>query len=125
MTTIAVTLELYEPVKAVLDGPPDGVPASVLTQTPFKMPIAVVVGGKGDKGDKGDTGENGTSGAGYTHTQASASAVWTINHNLGFRPTVYVIDSAGSDVEGSVVHTSLNQVVITFSGAFSGYARLT
>jgi hypothetical protein len=29
----------------------------------------------------------GTSG-GYTHTQAVASAVWTINHNLGFSPNV-------------------------------------
>jgi hypothetical protein len=77
---------------------------------------------KGDKGDKGDTG---TSGAGYIHTQDVPSATWTITHNLGFRPDVSVTDSAGTEVEGGVAHPTINQTVITFSGGFSGFARLT
>ena len=61
----------------------------------------------------------------YTHTQGVPSATWTINHNLGFRPIIAVTDSAGSEYVGDVEHTNLNTLVVTFSGAFSGSARLT
>lgn len=61
----------------------------------------------------------------YTHEQASPSATWTINHNLGFFPVVAATDSAGSEVEGDVAHPTANQTVLTFSGAISGVARLT
>ncbi len=61
----------------------------------------------------------------YTHTQASASATWTINHNLGFRPEVAVTDAGGNERCGSVSHTSNNQTVIRFATALAGFARLT
>lgn len=60
--------------------------------------------------------------AGYTHTQATASAQWNVTHNLGRYPAVSVVDSAGSKVVGDVRYTSLNSVTITFSAPFSGYA---
>jgi hypothetical protein len=60
----------------------------------------------------------------YVHEQALPSDTWTITHNLGFRPDVSVTDSAGSEVEGGVNHPTVNQTVLTFSGAFSGTARL-
>ena len=62
--------------------------------------------------------------AAYVYTQAMPSAVWTINHNLGFRPVVYIIDTAGTEVVGFVEHPTVNQAVITFSAGFAGQARL-
>lgn len=58
----------------------------------------------------------------YTHTQAVASAVWTINHNLGGEPTAVVLDSAGTQCEGTFSYPSKNQMVITFTAAFTGTA---
>lgn len=58
----------------------------------------------------------------YTHTQSVASAVWTINHNLGGEPTAVVLDSAGTQCEGTFSYSSKNQMVITFTAAFTGTA---
>ena len=60
----------------------------------------------------------------YTHNQAVPSSVWTIAHNMGKNPSVSIVDSAGDEVVGQVIHTSLNQVVISFTAAFSGKAYL-
>lgn len=73
-------------------------------------------------------GPQGPSGAAglvfYVHTQAVASAVWTINHNLNGNPTAVVLDSAGTQCEGTFSYPSGNQMVITFSSAFSGTAYI-
>ena len=61
----------------------------------------------------------------YAHTQGVSSSTWTINHNLDFYPNVTVVDSAGTIVEGEIAYTSRNQVVLTFSAAFSGKAYLS
>lgn len=58
----------------------------------------------------------------YTHTQAVSSAVWTINHNLNGEPTAVVLDSAGTQCEGTFSYPSKNQMVITFTSAFTGTA---
>lgn len=58
----------------------------------------------------------------YTHIQAVASAVWTINHNLNGEPTAVVLDSAGTQCEGTFSYPSKNQMVITFTSAFTGTA---
>jgi hypothetical protein len=58
----------------------------------------------------------------YVHTQAVASAVWTINHNLNGEPTAVVLDSAGTQCEGTFSYPTKNQMVITFTGAFTGTA---
>lgn len=58
----------------------------------------------------------------YVHTQAVASAVWTINHNLGGEPTAVVLDSAGTQCEGTFSYPSKNQMVITFTASFTGTA---
>lgn len=61
----------------------------------------------------------------YVHSQGTASAVWTIPHNLGWYPNVTVIDSAGTTVEGDVTQVSTTQMKITFSAAFTGTAYLS
>lgn len=58
----------------------------------------------------------------YVHTQGSPSAVWTINHNLNGNPTAVVLDSAGTQCEGTFSYPTMNQMVITFTAAFSGTA---
>lgn len=64
------------------------------------------------------------SGAAYTHLQSAPSALWTINHNLGMRPAVSIVDSSGSEVEADVAHQSTNQLVIRFAIPVAGLARL-
>jgi hypothetical protein len=58
----------------------------------------------------------------YVHTQAVSSAIWTINHNLGAEPTAVVLDSAGTQCEGTFSYPSKNTMVITFTAAFTGTA---
>ena len=62
----------------------------------------------------------------YVHTQSSASNLWTINHNLGIKPSIYIYSDGGLKMEGDVLPTtSLNQVQIAFTLPVSGSARLT
>jgi hypothetical protein len=77
----------------------------------------------GPQGIQGVQGPPGPVGAFYLHTQASASASWTINHNLGFQPNVSIKNAGGVEVECEVVHTSNNQCVAYANTAFSGTAR--
>ncbi len=60
----------------------------------------------------------------YVHTQAVASAEWTIQHDLDKYPSVTVVDSGGSVVIGDCQYTSRNTVVLRFNGAFGGKAYL-
>jgi hypothetical protein len=64
-------------------------------------------------------------GAAYVHTQPVSASTWTINHNLGFKPSVELFDSGNQEIDAAVVHTSDNQVVVTFTKATAGFARLT
>lgn len=58
----------------------------------------------------------------YRHVQAEASATWTINHNLGKRPTISIVDSAGTVVIGDVHYNSDAQCIASFSAPFAGEA---
>ena len=65
----------------------------------------------------------------YTHNQSSVSNTWTITHNLNRFPSVTVVDSGNTVVEGTVVYNSNKQLTITFFSAgsplaFSGKAYL-
>jgi hypothetical protein len=60
----------------------------------------------------------------YVFNQNSPSTTWTITHNLGRRPSVTVVDSAGTVVVGEVTYTSDNVLTIQFSAGFSGQAYL-
>jgi len=58
----------------------------------------------------------------FLFIQNIPSNIWTINHNLNKYPSVTVIDSAGTEVEGTVEHVDINNILITFNGSFSGKA---
>jgi hypothetical protein len=61
----------------------------------------------------------------YEHTQGSASTSWAITHNLGFKPNVTVVDSAGNIVEGEIAYTNSNTLTVSFASAFSGKAYIS
>lgn len=98
-----------------------------LTATRPPLALALVPSGSSEAAALAQItpGPPGPSGAGYTHTQVGASTSWTINHNLGVRPNVDIANSGGQKVNADVLHTSLNQVVISFVTPTAGTARLT
>ena len=60
----------------------------------------------------------------YVYNQMSASAEWTITHNLDKYPSVTVVDSAGNAIMGELRYISANSLVVSFSAPFSGKAYL-
>lgn len=63
-------------------------------------------------------------GTSYLHTQSTASAVWTIAHNLGFKPSVELFNAGSQEIDGDVLHLSDNVVQVTFNIPITGFARL-
>lgn len=61
----------------------------------------------------------------YVHTQEAASSEWVIDHGLGGRPSVTVVDSAATTVIGEVSYVSNSRVIVRFTSPFSGFAYLT
>ncbi len=58
----------------------------------------------------------------YVHTQAVASQVWEVKHDLDKYCAVIVVDSAGNVVVGDIVYIDKDNVRITFTASFSGKA---
>lgn len=98
--------------------------------TSWDIVPTLIVGPTGPTGPLGPTGPIGSTGPkgdGYylEYPVGVASAVWTINHNLGAYPSVTTINSAGDQVEGDVDYVSTYIITITFSAPFAGTAILT
>lgn len=60
----------------------------------------------------------------YVHTQSTASAVWTIQHNLSKYPSVTVIDSSGAEVFGNIEYVDVDNITLSFNVAITGKAYL-
>jgi len=59
----------------------------------------------------------------YRHYQTSPATTWTVPHNLGFRPSVMVVDSTYNEIfPGTVHYSDDNNVVLTFSATIAGEA---
>ena len=91
------------------------VPDSLVVVQPI-VPT-VVITAPGPQGASGDPAS-----VFYTHYQNTASDTWTITHNLGGEPTAVVLDSAGTNCEGTFSYPNKNVLVITFTSAFTGTA---
>lgn len=63
----------------------------------------------------------------YTHLQGVASSLWTINHNLGYKPGgIMVFDSGDTQWLGQVTHIDDNTLTIDFNGnTFGGKAYIS
>lgn len=80
----------------------------------------VVVISDAQQGPPGPPGVS--SNASHEHTQSVASDVWTVNHNLGFRPAVSLLSVGGREMWAEVIHTSVNQFVAYFDAPTTGIA---
>lgn len=60
----------------------------------------------------------------YVFDMATASDLWTIEHNLDKYPSVSVVDSGGNIVCGIVHYIDKNSLTVEFNGAFTGKAYL-
>jgi len=72
---------------------------------------------------RGMPGRDGIGVNPYTHTQSSASATWTVAHNLGYHPSVSIETPGGLEMIGEVLHQSNNLLTISFASARAGTAR--
>jgi hypothetical protein len=70
-------------------------------------------------------GPQGPSGTSFEYQQPTPSTTWVINHNLGYRPTVELLDAGSQEIDGAVSHPSINQTIVTLNPATAGTARLT
>lgn len=61
----------------------------------------------------------------YTHNQNVPSDTWVIVHNMNCYPSIVVVDSSESIVQGEYRYDSPNQMTAIFSGGFSGQAFLS
>lgn len=72
---------------------------------------------------KGDPGPPGSGGGGFTHTQTTPSASWTITHNLNAYPPVVVL-VGGEQVYTDVAYVDANTVSLSFPTPTAGAAYL-
>lgn len=56
--------------------------------------------------------------------QSTPSLNWYISHGLGYYPSVELLDDNWNEVEGNVIHTSLDTIKVEFTVPISGHARL-
>lgn len=113
MTDVTITNSV---VAVTADRGDDGPSVTVQVNGPTTVAASTV-------GIQGPSGGGGS--AAYTYTQSPAAMVWTIDHNLGFRPTVTVFSESGDEVRPNIQNPTVNRTTIGFSEAFAGTARLT
>ena len=63
-----------------------------------------------------------TTDANFVHTQGVAASQWVVDHNLGKKCSVHVVDSAETVIIGQITYNSDNRVTLDFEAAFSGKA---
>lgn len=61
----------------------------------------------------------------FTFVQPVSALVWDITHDLGYVPSVTVVDSAGTVVVGHVEVVSLSAIRLRFTAEFNGTAYLS
>lgn len=75
------------------------------------------------QGPSGPPGSGtGSGAAAYEHSQPSAAATWTINHNLGYRPSIVPLSTGGAAIVGEILHVSVNQALVLFDTPRAGLA---
>ena len=128
MSTVQVIVQKQQTTAEVVQSP---APVTVTTEP---SPVSVVnqlatatrsactprvyeVTAQGPAGPAGADGDKH-----YTHTQAVPAATWVIDHGLNKRPSVTVVDSAGSVVIGEIEYDTADQLTLYFSSSFAGAA---
>ena len=81
-------------------------------------------GPEGRPGPEGPMGAPGNGSETITINQPIALSVWDINHGLGKRPSVTVVDSANEMAYGKVSYIDAYNIRIEFSAPFAGKVYL-
>lgn len=73
------------------------------------------------------SGSGGSTAPSFVFNQISSAATWTIDHPLSFRPSVTIVDSAGTEQYGDLYYPPGNpaRIIATFSAPFAGSALLS
>lgn len=126
-TTVVQRVKTPEPSTTLVQ--PDCVPCPTVVEreTRYKTEVQVpgIQGPPGAKGDQGDQGPPGPAGGDTFQFEApTAITLWHIVHNLGRYPSVTVIDTASTEIEGGVTYVDDNTIDIEFTYAQAGTAYL-
>lgn len=78
--------------------------------------VITVAGPAGVRGPAGD--------GGFTYTQASPAATWTITNTLGRYPAAITVWVSNIQVESDIETPDVSTIVITFSSPQSGRAEI-
>lgn len=99
---------------------------------PVSIVDVITAGPQGPKGDQGDPGPQGPAGpvggsgfVQYTHVQNAPTNHWVIDHGLGYKLNVTVVDTSGTVMEGDVTWPTDNRIVVDFNYSFAGEAYLS
>ena len=111
-------LEVHDPGVA---GPPNTLSIGTVTPTTSGVPAVTITGLAPSQTLNFVLPVGGV----YTHNQLASASTWTITHNLGFFPSVTVIDSGNNTVIGNVTYISENQLSVSFNATFGGKAYLS
>lgn len=68
---------------------------------------------------------SGGSPASYRHIQAIPATSWTVDHMLGFRPSIQMFDASGNEIDGAVQHATENRLIVSFIRPVAGEAYLS
>jgi hypothetical protein len=83
----------------------------------------------GPTGPTGATGATGSTGPtptiAYSFTPDDSRQVWDIDHNLGFYPSVRVMNALGTEFFGDIIYTNINQLTVTFTEPVYGTIYLS
>jgi hypothetical protein len=98
--------------------------ATLVRSSGAVTPTIVRVVGVAQAGPPGPPGS--ATSASYVHIQTSPSSVWTVQHQLGFKPQPTVLASNGDPVYGwTPSWPSDNTMLLTFPVAVTGSAHVS
>lgn len=109
---MSATIQVIEGARTVVTLRGASAPLMVIPKKPTAY--VVVSGRQGPAGPKGESGQV------FEHTQSAPSDVWTVNHNLGFRPGASVLSPGGAQLLAEVLHISANQLQVFFDSPQTG-----
>lgn len=123
MADISLTVVPAPPITLSVEGTEDVVLA-IQAEPVVELVIGSETGPPGPAGAPGEPGPPGaTSGdLSYRHVQSAPATEWVIAHGLSKYPALTVLDSAGTEVVGDVLHDSLLQARVFFTAPFAGIA---
>lgn len=103
-------------------------PRVVTTRTTDRVTVGRtgISGIPGAPGRPGADGADGLSGGSYEHAQTIASWVWTVQHNLGYRPGgLRVFGTDSEEVDPPHTHLSDDVLLLTFTEPTAGTAYIS